>query len=66
MRGYVFTNEERKILNTYVKKGSKVKHFNVIMTLIRRNQENLEGDLKLLNAVTKRIKSAPKKRGRRR
>jgi hypothetical protein len=64
MRGYVFTGEERKILNAYVKRSVKIKHFNVIMTLIRRNQANLEEDLKLLNAVTKKLKSKSKKRRR--
>ena len=66
MRGYVFTKEEKKILNTYVKRGDKVRHFNVIMTLIRRNQKNLEDDLEILNAVTRRMKRSPNKRGRRR
>ena len=65
MRGYVFTKDEKKILNVYIKRGVKIRHFNVIMTLIRRNQENLEEDLKILNAVVRKIKSAPKKRGRR-
>ena len=65
MRGYVFTKDEKQILNTYIKKGTKIRHFNVIMTLIRRNQENLEEDIKILNAVVRKIKSAPKKRGRR-
>jgi hypothetical protein len=65
LRGYVFTGEERKILNAYVKRSVKIKHFNVIMTLIRRNQDNLEQDLKLLNAVTKKLKSKSKKRRRR-
>jgi hypothetical protein len=32
------------------------------MTLIRRNQVNLEQDLKLLTAVTKKIKSTSKGR----
>jgi hypothetical protein len=62
LRGYVFTGEERKILNTYIKRGSKTKHFNVIMTLIRRNQTNLEEDMKRLNAVNKKIQSAKKRR----
>lgn len=61
MRGYVFTGEERKILNTYIKKGSKTKHFNVIMTLIRRNQKNLEEDMKTMNAVNKKMNSSKKK-----
>jgi hypothetical protein len=65
MRGYVFTKDEKKILNVYIKRGVKIRHFNVIMTLIRRNQKNLEEDLKTLNAVVRKIKSAPKKRGRR-
>ena len=65
MRGYVFTKDEKQILNTYIKKGTKIRHFNVIMTLIRRNQENLEEDIKILNAVVRKIKSAPKKRSRR-
>lgn len=65
MRGYVFTKEEKKILNTYIKRGVKVRHFNVIMTLIRRNQANLEGDLKILNAVVKKIKRSSNKRRRR-
>ena len=66
MRGYVFTKEEKKILSTYVKKGQKIRHFNVIMTLIRRNQKNLEEDLKILNAVVRKMKSSSNKRGRRR
>ena len=65
MRGYVFTKDEKQILNTYIKKGTKIRHFNVIMTLIRRNQGNLEEDIKILNAVVRKIKSAPKKRSRR-
>ena len=65
MRGYVFTKDEKQILNTYIKRGTKIRHFNVIMTLIRRNQKNLEEDIKILNAVVRKIKSAPKKRGRR-
>jgi hypothetical protein len=65
MRGYVFTKDEKQILNAYIKKGVKIRHFNVIMTLIRRNKDNLEGDLKILNSVVRKIKSAPKKRGRR-
>ena len=44
MRGYVFTKEEKKILNVYINRGVKIRHFNVIMTLIRRNQENLKED----------------------
>jgi hypothetical protein len=64
MRGYVFTKDEKQILNTYIKKGTKIRHFNVIMTLIRRNQGNLEEDVKILNAVVRKIKSAPKKRRR--
>ncbi len=64
MRGYVFTKDEKQILNTYIKKGTKIRHFNVIMTLIRRNQENLEEDIKILNAVVRKIKSSPKKRRR--
>jgi len=64
MRGYVFTKDEKQILNTYIKKGTKIRHFNVIMTLIRRNQGNLEEDIKILNAVVRKIKSAPKKRRR--
>jgi len=64
MRGYVFTKDEKQILNTYIKKGTKIRHFNVIMTLIRRNQENLEEDIKILNAVVRKIRSAPKKRRR--
>jgi flagellar biosynthesis component FlhA len=66
MRGYVFTKEEKKILNTYIKRGVKIRHFNVIMTLIRRNQANLEEDLKILNAVVRKIKSSSNKRGRKR
>ncbi|MDG6904693.1 MAG: hypothetical protein JRN20_02780 [Nitrososphaerota archaeon] len=66
MRGYVFTKEEKKILSTYVKRGTKIRHFNVIMTLIRRNQKNLEADMKLLVAVVGRIKRSSNKRGRRR
>lgn len=66
MRGYVFTKEEKKILGTYVNRGTKIRHFNVIMTLIRRNQKNLEDDLKLLGAVVRKIKSSSNKRGRRR
>ena len=66
MRGYVFTKEEKKILNTYVKRGEKVRHFNVIMTLIRRNQKNLEEDMKILNAVVRKINSSSNRRGRRR
>jgi hypothetical protein len=65
MRGYVFTKEEKKILNTYIKRGVKIRHFNVIMTLIRRNQKNLEEDLKILTRVVQKIKSSPKRRGRR-
>ncbi len=65
MRGYVFTKEEKKILNTYIKRGVKIRHFNVIMTLIRRNQKNLEEDLKILTRVVRKIKSSPKRRGRR-
>ena len=65
MRGYVFTKEEKKILNTYIKRGVKIRHFNVIMTLIRRNQKNLEEDLKILSRVVRKIKSSPKRRGRR-
>jgi flagellar biosynthesis component FlhA len=65
MRGYVFTKEEKKILNTYIKRGVKIRHFNVIMTLIRRNQKNLEEDLKILTKVVRKIKSSPKRRGRR-
>lgn len=66
MRGYVFTKDEKQILNAYIKRGVKIRHFNVIMTLIRRNRENLEQDLKILNAVNRKIESASKKKRRRR
>ena len=65
LRGYVFTNDEKKILNTYVRKGVKTRHFNVIMTLIRRNKDNLEEDLKLLNSVARKVESSSRGNGRR-
>lgn len=64
MRGYVFTKDERQILKTYINRGVKVRHFNVIMTLIRRNKQNLEEDLKILNAVLKKKGASSTKRGR--
>ena len=66
MRGYVFTKDEKQILSAYTKRGVKIRHFNVIMTLIRRNKKNLEEDLKILNAVNRKINSASKKKHRRR
>ncbi|MGI0091727.1 MAG: hypothetical protein ACREBS_08460 [Nitrososphaerales archaeon] len=65
MRGYVFTNDEKKILNTYVRRGLKTRHFNVIMTLIRRNKDNLEQDLRLLNSVASKVKSSSRNSRRR-
>ena len=67
LRKYLFTSLERKMLHSYLKNGKKEKHFNVLLSLVRRNKDNLEDDFVLLNRVSK--KAGPvngKKSGRRR
>jgi len=51
MREYVFTEEERKVLNEFLQSGSKSDVFYVLLSRIRRNCEALRGDLALLEEV---------------
>jgi len=60
LRNYLFTDLERKMLHSYLRNGHKEKHFNVLLSLIRRNQSTLTDDLNLLGKVSK--KAGPKNR----
>jgi hypothetical protein len=42
------------MLQSYLKNGRKEKHFNVLLSLVRRNQSNLSEDYGLLLKVAKK------------
>lgn len=56
MRGYIFTDVERDILDTYFNKGVKVKDFYVLLTRIRANYSQITEDIKLLENVLEKEK----------
>jgi hypothetical protein len=51
LRGYIFTDVEREIIDTYLNKGIKVKDFYVLLTRIRANYSRLKEDMDLLERV---------------
>jgi hypothetical protein len=55
MRQYVFTNVEREILETYLNSGVKLQDFRILMYRIKKNHELLKNDLKLVDAVLKKL-----------
>jgi hypothetical protein len=55
MRQYVFTDVERKILETYLKKDIKLQDFRILMFRIKKNHEQLKSDMKLIDAVLQKV-----------
>ena len=54
MRRYIFTGVERKILKDYITRGKKTRHFNVVASLIRKNEGGLLQDIALIETYKKR------------
>jgi phenylalanyl-tRNA synthetase beta subunit len=64
MRAYIFTNVERKILKDYILRGRKTRHFNVIASLIRKNEGNLLKDIALIETYKKKNRKTKTSKGR--
>ena len=56
MRSRILTDLERKMLQDYLKQGSKPKDFYTLLWRIRESIERLEGDMKLILATLDREK----------
>lgn len=55
MRGYILTEHEREILETYLEKAIKLDGFRVLVFRIRKSHERLRDDIKLVEAVLSRV-----------
>lgn len=55
MRQYIFTDIERKILETYLDSNIKIEDFRILIHRIKKNHELLKNDLKLVDAVLKKL-----------
>ena len=51
MRSYIFTEVERKLIDTYLKSGTKVQDFYVLLNRINSSFSRLREDMKLLEQI---------------
>ena len=57
MREYILTQRERKILETFIESGVKLNGFSVLSIRLKRANERLTEDLKLINAALNKLKA---------
>lgn len=57
MRGYVLTQRERKILETYIESGIKLNGFSVLAIRLKRANERLKEDMSLISAALKKLET---------
>jgi hypothetical protein len=55
MRSYVFTEIERKLIDTYLTKGIKEQDFYVLLNRIKSNHSRLRRDMELLEKIMDNI-----------
>jgi len=51
MRGYIFTDQERKIIKEFVEKGVKLEGLSVLRNRIKKNLKTLQEDMLLLQKL---------------
>ena len=57
MREYILTQRERKIVETFIESGVKLNGFSVLSIRLKRANERLTEDLKLINAALNKLKA---------
>ena len=57
MREYILTQRERKIVETFIESGIKLNGFSVLSIRLKRANERLTEDLKLINAALNKLKA---------
>lgn len=57
MRTYILSENERKIIKTYLETGLNLNGFNVLRLRIKRSLPQLEEDLKLIKKFIEKLES---------
>jgi hypothetical protein len=55
VRSYVLTKRERRILKRFIKTGEKLDGFAVLIHHLKKNRENISGDLKMVEDSLRKI-----------
>jgi len=55
MRGYILTDREREIIETFLNDGVKLNGFSVLVLRLKKAQPRLKKDFELFNSVLKKI-----------
>jgi cAMP phosphodiesterase len=55
MRGYIFTENERKILRKWIEEGLKLEGFAVLTHRVKQSAKRLRDDYKLLEEALKKL-----------
>lgn len=55
MRNYILTEKERKILESYVYRGTKLDGFAVIMTRVRKQKDMISKDIILIMRAERQL-----------
>jgi len=58
MRNYIFTEREREIVETYLKRNLKLDGFQVLTGRIRANAKKLIDDVELLEKIVEKLEES--------